>query len=78
MIAPVLLTNEGAANPRAFLSGCIAMAAIHLEHADAHVTLGDSVALVRSMRKFAACAKAICDTLPEAVQQIEKEGGSNV
>lgn len=69
---PGSIARDTRGSPRAFLSGCVAMAAIHLEHA-----LGDAVALQRSMQKFAACTKATLDTLPEAVHQIEHGGRDN-
>ena len=68
------IASDSAVHPRAFLAASVAMAAIHLEHASAHIALGDAVALQRSMQKFAACTKAALDSLPEAVHQIKQEG----
>ena len=77
VVQAILPTVEGACNPRAFLAGSLAMAAIHLDHALAHLAMGDTTALLRSAHKFAACAAAGVETLPEAVKQMEEEARAN-
>lgn len=66
---------DSASNPRAFMGGALAYASLHLDHAYDHLAMGDGPALMRSVRKFAAFAKAALDTLPEAMRQLDDEGG---
>ncbi|CAH1656749.1 conserved hypothetical protein [Hyphomicrobiales bacterium] len=78
MTEALLPTVAGATDARTFMAGSMAMAAIHLEHALAHIALGDTTALLRSAQKFAVCAAAAVETLPEAVKEMDAEGGAHV
>lgn len=66
---------DSASNPRAFMGGALAYAGLHLDHAYDHLAMGDGPASMRSVRKFAAFANAALDTLPEAMRQLDAEGG---
>ncbi|MBN9453842.1 MAG: hypothetical protein J0I42_18035 [Bosea sp.] len=72
---PPVADINSATNPRAFMGGALAYACLHLGHASDHLVMGDGPALMRSVRKFAAFAKAALDTLPEAMRQLDEEGG---
>ncbi|WP_377840086.1 hypothetical protein [Bosea sp. UC22_33] len=71
---PPVADINSATNPRAFMGGALAYASLHLDHACDHLVMGDAPALMRSVRKFAAFAKAALDTLPEAMRQLDDEG----
>jgi hypothetical protein len=63
------------ATARGFMVSTITLAALHLDHAAAYVAIGDASAAARSMRKASANFWAALDTLPEAVSEIERDGG---
>lgn len=65
---------DGVRLPRAFLAGAVAAASAHLESASVHIATGDTHALIADMREIMACAQAAIATLPDAVEQMKREG----
>ncbi len=63
------------ATARGYMVSMVTLASSELARAAAHVAAGDAKGAHWAMQRSAAYYRAALDTLPEAVSEIERDGG---